>query len=131
MRPRQESNVSSSTPAAIRVWLVLDWFMDLGSVAAASDIFGLVEVDSVAAGADIVGLDTAGVDVGPPEDSIVSIFRSLAQPATISAKKVINTAFLRMSYLRQIVLTESTLSEAKKQGGKKDTVQPVRVVPTQ
>lgn len=123
MRARQLSNVSSSTPAAIRVWLVdFDWFMALDSVAAVPDIFGLVEVDSVAAVPDIVGLDTAGVDVLPPEDSIVSVFRSLAQPPRMSPKKIIQIAFLCMSYLRQIVLTQSTLSEAKKQGKEKGHV---------
>jgi len=95
MRPIHVSNVSSSTPAAIRV-SDFDWLMDLGSVAGAVDIFGLVEVDSVVAGADIVGLDTVGVDVLPPEDSIVSIFRSLAQPATMRAKKI-KSVFLNMS----------------------------------
>src|SRR6476659_11143292 len=79
MRARQLSNVSSSTPAAIRVWLVdFDWFMALGSEAAVPDI---------------VGLDTAGVDVGPPEDSIVFFFLMLPQPPRMSPKKIIQIAF--------------------------------------
>ena len=131
MRARQLSNVSSSTPAAIRVWLVdFDWFMALDSEAAVPDICGLVAVDSVAAGADIVGLDTAGVDVGPPEDSIVSIFGSLAQPPRMSPKKIIQIVFLCMSHLRQIVLTQSTLmTRQRNKGTEKDTLQPVRVCP--
>ena len=115
MRARQLSNVSSSTPAAIRVWLVdFDWFMALDSEAAVPDICGLVAVDSVAAGADIVGLDTAGVDVGPPEDSTVSIFGSLAQPPRMSPKKITQIAVLSMSAPPVKGLPQSTPSEAKK-----------------
>jgi hypothetical protein len=80
--------------------------MDLGSVAGAVDIFGLVEVDSVAAGADIVGLDTAGVDELLSEED--SILPSLAQPPTMSPKNIIQIAFLSMSYLRLSVLIQST-----------------------
>ncbi len=83
--------------------------MDLGSVAGAVDIFGLVEVDSVAAGADIVGLDT--VDVVPPEDCIVSIFGSLAQPPRMSPKTITQIAFLSMSAPPVNGLPQSTSSE--------------------
>ena len=74
----------------------------MDSVAAVSDIFGLAE-DSVAAVLDIVELESAGLVVlpavgdVPPEESIVSIFRSLAQPPTMSPKHVIKMAFLSMS----------------------------------
>src|SRR6476620_6716729 len=90
MRARQLSNVSSSTPAAIRVWLVdFGWLMALDSEAGVPDICGPVAVDSVAAVADIVGLDTAGFGVGPPEDSIVFFFLLIRQPPRMSPKKII------------------------------------------
>jgi hypothetical protein len=49
MPARHVSNVSSSTPAAIRFLLELGWFMELDSAAAVPDIVELVEFDSVAA----------------------------------------------------------------------------------
>jgi len=97
MPARQVSNVSSSTPAAIRFLLDLDWFMELDSVAAAPDIVGLVEFDSVAAIPDIAGLDTTAsppaVDELPPEDCILP---SLAQPPTMRPKRVIKIVFPSM-----------------------------------
>jgi hypothetical protein len=86
MRPRQVSNVSSSTPAAIRFWLD-DWFIDLDPAAAALDVVGLDM-------ADPLPLD---IDELEPEDSILP---SLAQPPTMSAKKITNSAFLSMGNLQ-------------------------------
>jgi len=99
MPARQVSNVSSSTPAAIRFLVDRDWFMELDSAAAAPDIAGLVDFGSAATIPDVAGLDTAAppsaVDE-PPEDSIVSTFRSLAQPPIMRPKNVIKIVFPSM-----------------------------------
>jgi hypothetical protein len=92
MRARHVSNVSSSTPAAIRFLLVLGWF-----IAGALDIVGLVELDSAAATPTIAGFDEPGgppaVGEPPPEDCILP---SLAQPLTTRPNKVIKIVFPSM-----------------------------------
>ena len=87
------SNVSSSTPAEIRALLDadFDWFMVLDSAGGVLDIVGL-EVD----GLDIAGLDVVAAPPAPGELSWDSIVLSLAQPPTLSPKRVIHIAFLSM-----------------------------------
>ena len=86
MRPRHVSNVSSSTPAAIRFWLD-DWLIDLDSAAAALDVVGL----------DMAGAPPLDIEELEPEDSI---WPSLAQPPTMSAKDITNSACLSMGNLQ-------------------------------
>jgi len=77
--------------------LEFGWFLALESLAAALDVDGLVELDSVAAISDFAGLDAVGgtvaVDELPLEDPI---FPSLAHPPTIRPKKVSQRIFLSM-----------------------------------
>jgi hypothetical protein len=85
MRARQVFNVSSSTPAAIRLVLELGWFLELGSATAPPDDLGL---ETAAPPSD--------VDVDDPllDDSI---WPSLAQPPTMSPNTVIHSALLNMT----------------------------------
>ena len=87
------SNVSSSTPAEIRALLDadFDWFMVLDSAGGVLDIVGLDVV-----GLDVVGLDVVAAPLAPGELSWDSIVLSLAQPPTMSPKRVIHIAFLSM-----------------------------------
>ena len=82
------SNVSSSTPAEIRALLDadFDWFMVLDSAGGVLDIVGL----------DVLGLDVVAAPPAPGELSWDSIVLSLAQPPTMSPKRVIHIAFLSM-----------------------------------
>jgi hypothetical protein len=77
-----------------------DWFVEFDSVVAAADTGGLVEGDSPAvldrAGLEVVACELA-VGAVPPEDSMVSTFLSLAQPATRSPRNVSKIACLRIS----------------------------------
>ena len=97
MRATQLSKVSSSTPAAIRPLLAadVDWFMELASARGVLDIVGFDAVGFDAVGLVVVGLDI--VAAPPPADELSledSIVRSLAQPPTMSPKRVIQIAFL-------------------------------------
>ena len=87
MRATQLSKVSSSTPAAIRSLLApdLDWFMESASARGVLDVVGFVVV-----GLDIVAAPPLADELSL-EDSIVW---SLAQPPTMSPKRVIQIAFL-------------------------------------
>ena len=92
MRATQLSKVSSSTPAAIRPLLAadVDWFIELASARGVLDIVGFDAVGLVVVGLDIVAAPPPDDELSP-EDSIV---RSLAQPPTMSPKRVIQIAFL-------------------------------------
>ena len=98
MRCRQESNVSSSIPAAIRFLLDPERIVAFESAGVVGTIVwldmaaSLLAVDERPAVAEL-----SAVDEVPPEDSIVSVFRSVAQPATMSPKKAIKMAFLSIS----------------------------------
>ena len=102
MRATQLSKVSSSTPAAIRSLLApeLDWFMELAPARGVLDIVGFDVVGFDVVGFDVVGLVVVGLDIvaaPPPADELSledSIVRSLAQPPTMSPKRVIQIAFL-------------------------------------
>jgi len=100
MRPRHESNVSSSTPAAIRFWVALAWLMAVESDAAALDFGGLV----IAASPDVVE-PVAGAGAGAPPlviDELVSedtVFPSLAHPPTRSPKNDSQIIVLSMEHL--------------------------------
>jgi hypothetical protein len=93
MRLKHVSNVSSSTPAARR--------------ASRDALF--IEPDSAAEALDIVGLEGAvvGLDMAPAPPLLIeelvsddSILPSLAQPPTISAKRMTNSAFFSMGNLQ-------------------------------
>jgi hypothetical protein len=122
MRATQLSKVSSSTPAAIRPLLAaeVDWFIELASARGVLDIVGFDAVGLVVVGLDIVAAP-------PPADELsleVSIVRSLAQPPTMSPKRVIQMAFLSISTSGKMC-AQSTLSEQKKQGGpRRNSVEP-------
>ncbi|HET9845725.1 MAG TPA: hypothetical protein VFQ02_08220 [Nitrospira sp.] len=92
------SNVSSSTPAEIRALLDadFDWFMVLDSAGGVLDIVGLDVVGLDIVGLDVVGLEVVAAPPAPGELSWDSIVLSLAQPPTMSPKRVIHIAFLSM-----------------------------------
>ena len=68
----------------------VDWFIELASARGVLDIVGFDAVGLVVVGLDIVAAP-------PPADELSvddSIVRSLAQPPTMSPKRVIQIAFL-------------------------------------
>jgi hypothetical protein len=93
------SNVSSSTPAAIRV--CLDCFASGDSPVAVLDTVGAVELDSAAATPTIAGFDEAG---GPPAVEVLpweeSMFPLLAQAPSINPNKRIPIVCINIGYLR-------------------------------
>jgi hypothetical protein len=92
------SNVSSSTPAAIRFLVAVDSFIEF-ELRASADIVGLETAappDMLWLGTAAVGLDAAfsllAGDELPPEPSILPL--SLAQPPTISPRTIIQIVCL-------------------------------------
>ena len=82
----QVSNVSSSTPAAIRFWLEPDWIVAFDSVGVLADLVEPGTTVSLPAIDEL--LDVDGVPVVDGVASCDSILPpSLAQPPTISPRK--------------------------------------------
>jgi hypothetical protein len=108
MRPRQLSNVSSSTPAAIRFWLDGEWIVTPESVGVVASI---VELDPAAPPSDVVDLEAAGpsevlvLEIAAPSPLVEelpresSMFPAPAQPPTNHPNKVTHMIVLSMRHL--------------------------------
>ena len=124
----QVSNVSSSTPAAIRFWLEPDWIVAFDSVGVLADLVEPGTTVSLPAIDEL--LDVDGVPVVDGVASCDSILPpSLAQPPTISPRKRIQIPCLnikvppvkssakldlRTTTTRRFILGESLLSPGGK-----------------